>query len=75
VALTAPGDSLVGQSDEFLAAAAHLDGNVAQASATETEAGGLLMIRAPQIAQFAGGLFLELFKPIPRHWRHKSILA
>jgi hypothetical protein len=75
VALIAPGDPLVGQSNKFLAAAAHLDGNIAQASAMKAEAGGLLVIRATQIAQLAGGLFLKLFKPIPRRWRHKSILA
>jgi hypothetical protein len=75
VALAAPGDPLIGHSDEFLAAAAHLDGNIAQASAMETEAGGLLMVRAPQIAQLAGCLFLKLLKPIPRSRRHKSILA
>jgi hypothetical protein len=75
VALTAPGDPLVGQGDEFLAAAAHPDGNVAQASALEAEAGGLLMVRASQIAKFAGRFFLKLFKPIARRGRHKSILA
>jgi hypothetical protein len=69
------GDLLVRQSDQFLAAGAHLDGNVAQGTAVETQARNLPVIRAAQAAELAGGFFLELLKAVIDDRGHKSILA
>jgi hypothetical protein len=64
------GDSLVGKIQKFRAAAAHLDGDVAQGGSLEFETGRLAMIRTPDGFQFAGGV---LFKFLYRH--PQSILA
>src|SRR5712692_2639795 len=55
-----PGNLLVRQRDQFLAAAAQLNGDVTQGPAVETQAGSLLMIRASQAAELAGSRLLEL---------------
>lgn len=66
----APGDSFVRKIQELGAAAAHLDGDVAQGSALELQTGRLTMIRTADRFQLAGGV---LFKFLYRH--PQSILA
>jgi hypothetical protein len=53
------GDSPVCEFQELRAAAAHLDGNVAQSGALELDTGRLSMIRATDRLQFLGGSLLE----------------
>jgi hypothetical protein len=53
------GDSFVGEFQELGAAAAHLDGDVAQSGALELETRWLSMIRAADRLQFLRGSLLK----------------
>ena len=73
-------DLLIRQSDQLLAARAHLNGNIAQRLALEPQPRGLMMIRAAHIAELARGPLFELVHLFPRGRRmedreHKIILA
>jgi hypothetical protein len=64
---SAVGYGAVGDFDELVAAAAHLDGDVAEGGSLEFEAGGLAMVGAAEVANFALGSFLELPYGIGEH--------
>jgi len=64
------GNRSIGEFQELGAAAAHLDGDVAQGGAAELEARGLAMIRTAHIAQFLHGLRFE-FLNRPGHLHRK----
>jgi len=64
------GDRFVGKLQELGAAAAHLDGDVAQRGASELESRRLAVIRAADCFQLARGFFLKLLYGHPQ-----SILA
>src|SRR5512142_600734 len=64
------GDSFVGDVQELRAAAAHLDGDVAQGRALEFETGRLAMIRTADRFQFSRRMLLKFLYGHPQ-----SILA
>ena len=53
------GDLFVGQGDQLLTAAAHLDVDVAQRRALKAQPRSLMMIGTPQIADLTRGVLLE----------------
>ena len=59
------GDGAIGKVQELGAAAAHLDGDVAESGAVELEARRLAMIRTADRLQFTGGAFLKLLDRHP----------
>jgi hypothetical protein len=54
------GDGPIGQIQQFVAAAAHLDGDVAQGGSPEFQARGLAVIRATHRFEFPNRVLLEL---------------
>lgn len=62
----AAGDGAVGNGDELIAAAAHLNGHVTQSGALEFEARSLMVAGTANVANFVLGVLLELLNG-PEH--------
>ena len=69
------GDGPVGQLDQLVAAAAHLDGDLLQAGSVKLEAGRLTMARATDIAKLVFSMLLELLNGVLGRPEHETILA
>src|SRR5271157_2735904 len=68
-------DLLIRQGDQFFATSAHLNGDVAQRRAVETQPGRLMMIRAPHVLNPARGPLLELLNLVGCDLLHQIILS
>jgi|HubBroStandDraft_4_1064222.scaffolds.fasta_scaffold1982648_2 hypothetical protein len=68
-------DGPVGQLNQFVAAAAHLDGHLLQAGSLKFEAGRLPVARAANVTKLMFGVLLKLLNGVLGRPEHKTILA